>query len=149
MPVGAGLSPAGFVPAGYGQVDTALAPNQVPLPDPKTGLSDGGRLINPRTGDYEFTTDGRLVGMPNVQQLVLLAVANIDLSSLAERPPGFLNKLTNLVATAFAPLVQQKLVRLVNVVLPPVGNPDGALAIANWIDLTTGQALPQNIFVTQ
>lgn len=43
--------------------------------DPATGLSTGSRLIDQTTRDYVYDEYGRTVGMPDVQQLVFLAVS--------------------------------------------------------------------------
>ena len=74
MPLGAGQSPAGGSAAGYGLPDTGTVPINAILPDPSTGLPQTGRFLNPVTKDYEFTSDGRVVGTPTARQLVQLAV---------------------------------------------------------------------------
>lgn len=139
MPTGAGKAPAGSSLAGYGVIDSAPPPGIVPLPDTRSGLPQTGRLINQQTGDYVFTADGRLEGMPTVNQLVLIAIRNnIDLSTLQEKGPNFANTLTSLVQNALSALITAKLVLLSSVtVLQP--NPDAGVAIANWLDLTNGE----------
>lgn len=142
MPIGAGLFPAGFSPAGYGVIDAPPVPIVVPLPDYRTGLSDTGRYLSQTTSDYGFTADGRVQGMPTVNQLVLLAIRNnIDFSSLPVKGPNFSATLTNIVQSALADLITRKLVLLVSVVVAPTGpgtNPDAGMAVASWVDLTTG-----------
>jgi hypothetical protein len=139
MPIGAGLAPAGTSLAGFGVVDAAPIPNFLPLPDQRSGLSDSGRLINQTTGDYSFLPDGRLQGMPTVNQLVLLAILNnIDLSTLTEKGPNFAKTLTALVQTALADLIQRKFILLTSVVVTQPTQ-DSGLAVANWLDLTTGE----------
>lgn len=148
MPLGAGLCPAGVAPAGYGVPDTVGPPNAVTLPHPKTGQPMGGRAINASTGDYVFMSDGRIQGMSNVQQLVLLAIRTllgtsvatdlgIDLTGLQEKGPDFQRKLSTVIAKAFKPLVDQKFVRLDRVSVLSTPNPDGAFAAIEWFDLTT------------
>lgn len=142
MPIGAGGCPAGSSPAGYGVIDTATAPNLVPLPDPRTGLSQGGRNIDQATKDYTFTSDGRLQGMPNVNQLVLIAIQNADFSTITEKGPNFAQQLRDVVQNALADLITRNLVKLTTVTVldrQPGMNPDAGVAIAYWIDLTTGQ----------
>ena len=98
--------------------------------------------------DYVFTADGRLEGMTTVQQLVLLAILDIDFSTLTEKGPNFQNVLAALVSTALAPLVRQKLVRIKQViVLEP--SQDAGLASVDWIDLTTGAPQQTPIGTTQ
>ena len=146
MPVGAGLCPAGTVPAGYGVIDTAPAPILIPLPDYRTGLSDGGRFISQTTGDYVFTADGRLQGMPNVYQLVLLAIANCDFSSVTEKGPNYKAGVTSSILTALAYLTTQKLIQVKRITVIdrlPNMNPDATIALVDWIDMTSGQSGPQ------
>lgn len=143
MPVGAGGCPAGASPAGYGVIDTAPAPNLTPLPDPTTGLSQGGRNIDPSTGDYTWSADGRLQGMPNVEQLVLLAIENADFSTLTEKGPSYVQQVKTIIENALAYVVVQKLVLITNIAVLsnlPNTNPDAAIALVYWIDLTTGEA---------
>ena len=138
MPVGAGLYGAGTAPAGYGIPDQAPFSPTSPLIDPATGLSQTGRLIDQQTKDYVFTADGRLQGMPTVRQLVLLAITDIDLSTLTEKGPNFAATLTTLVQNALASLITRKLVLLKQVtVLQP--SSDSGIAVANWVDLTNGE----------
>jgi hypothetical protein len=137
MGIGAGLYPAGLFPAGYGQPATAPFSPTAPLPDPMTGLSRTGRLVNQTTGDYVMQADGRLQGMPTVEQLVLLAILRIDTSDLQEKTPNFRNVLSGRVENALASLIQAKQVQIRQlVVLSP--NQDAALALLDWVDLTTG-----------
>jgi hypothetical protein len=139
MAGGAGLAPAGLSLGGFGSVFLPPVPNFVPLPDVRTGLSDSGRFINQRTGDYQFTSDGRLQGMPGVDQLVLLALLNnIDLSALQEKGPNFARTLTSIVQTALSDLVTRKLILITSIsVIEP--RQDSGIAVVNWLDLTTGE----------
>jgi hypothetical protein len=144
MPIGAGLFPAGSFPGGFGIPEAGPFSQFAPLPDPTTGLSQTGRFINQKTGDYVFTADGRLQGMPTVEQLVLLAITRIDLSRITEKGPGFKKFFASLVQAALADLIGRKLVQIKSIdVLEP--NPDAGLAVLNWIDLTTGQPVPTTI----
>lgn len=142
---GAGASPAGTTPAGYGAIGAApAAPTLAPLPDPTTGLSCTGRYINPSTGDYQITADGRWQGMGTVPQLVLLAIKAIDVSALMAqgKAADFARALSGAVQVALADLIKQKLVMItsVNVIdRQPGVNPDAGIAIVNWFDLTTGE----------
>ena len=141
MPVGAGLCPAGFSPAGYGVVEVAVAPNLVPLPDPQTGLSQTGRFVDQATGDYTFTADGRVQGMPTVYQLVLLAVERADVSSLTEKGPNYKQQVASILQDALSYLVTSKQVEIKRIVVldrSPGQNPDATVAMVFWKDLTTG-----------
>lgn len=150
MPIGAGLCPAGTSPAGYGVPDQGTSPVNAVLPDPTTGLQSTGRLIDPATGSYQFTADGRVVGTPTVRQRMLLALRTvrgssaqpnlgIDFSKAGEQGLDFAAQVAAAVGLACAPLVQAGLVQLLQVVPQPVDNPDGAAFVAQWRDLTTGK----------
>ena len=139
MPLGAGLFGGGLAPAGYGLPDSVPPSPFSPLPDPSTGVSQTGRYIDQRTGDYVMLADGRLQGMGTAAQDVLIAIRNIDLSSLTEKGPNFQGVLSNLVAGALAPLVLQKLIRIKQVVVFEPTQ-DSGFASVDWFDLTTGQS---------
>jgi hypothetical protein len=142
MPTGAGLFPAGLSPAGFGLPETAAPSPIAPLPDLTTGLPQPGRLLvtqqakgEPNTIDYQFGADGRLQGMSAVQQLVMLAIFNIDLSTLTEKGPNFPAKLQALVAAAIAPLVALKLVGVRSITINEPSS-DAGMATLSWVDLT-------------
>jgi hypothetical protein len=150
MPTGAGYAPAGTSSAGYGVPDSAAVPNNAILPAILTGLPQTGRSINPQTGDYVFTTDGRLMGMDTVPQLVILALTTTLGSSvlptlgqaftlIREQGPNFSQQLTATVNAALADLVRRKFVAVKSVtVQQPPSNPDAGTCLVKWTDLTTG-----------
>lgn len=72
-----GLGSQGFGSTPYGLGTPAVAPSQggAIFRDASTGLSTGSRMIDPVTKDYVFDSNGRILGMPDVHQLVLLAVS--------------------------------------------------------------------------
>lgn len=72
---GFGSQPAGSSPYGLGTPTTAPEDGGAIFRDPATGLSTGSRLIDSVTKDYVYDEYGRAVGMPDVQQLVLLATS--------------------------------------------------------------------------
>lgn len=150
MPIGAGLAPAGTSSAGYGVPDTAHTPVNGVLPDALTGLPQPGRLINPATGSYLFTADGRVQGVSRAQQLVQLAMSTIagssalpslghTLGQIQEKGVDLLSAVTAAVTTAFAPIVSQGLVTLnsVDVQDYTTQTPDRALILVKWTDNTT------------
>lgn len=152
MPIGAGYAPAGTSAAGYGVPDAATVPNNAVLPDLRTGLPQTGRFINPKTGDYVFTADGRLMGMDTVPQLVLLALMTTlgssaipglgeEFSKIQEKGPSFLQQITSKVNSALADLIQRKFVKVNSItVQEPPSNPDAGTCLIQWTDLTTGLA---------
>ena len=156
MPIGAGLAPAGTSIAGYGTPDTAAVPNGATLPDIVTGLPRGGRYINPQTGSYQFTADGRLQGMANVNQLVQLAITTNrgsavlqtlgqSFTSVQEQQGDFQRQCATAVAVALSDLVRLKLVALLGVTVQPApGNSDAAEVFFQWKDLTEGPNAREN-----
>jgi len=156
MPVGAGLAPAGTSYAGYGTPDPGAVPNNSTLPDTVTGLPRGGRYINPQTGSYQFTADGRLQGMANVNQLVLLAATTKigssvlpklgqNLAGIQEQQGDFQRQCATAVANALSDLVRSKLVELLSVTVQQApGNPDGVAIFFQWRDLTAGPNAQEN-----
>lgn len=154
---GAGFAGAGFFAAGFGSVDGALAPSNAYLPDPRTGQSLQGRLLDPATGDYKFTADGRIYGQTQAQQLVQLACETIrgsaavltlgmDRSVLQERGRDLLATVQSMVQQAFDPIIAQGIVALNSVQVidgPPMTDRAGILI--QWTDLTTSEQHTQVI----
>ena len=150
MPIGAGKAPAGAASAGYGVPDAAYVPNSAILPDPKSGFAQTGRFINPITGDYQFTADGRLIGMGTVPQLVLIALETVKGSSVIptlgntfqlvqEKGPSFLAQMRAVVNDALSDLIKTKMLQLVSVTTQEQpSNPDTGIVQVAWLDLTTG-----------
>jgi hypothetical protein len=150
MPIGAGFAPAGTSSAGYGVPDAATVPNNSVLPDLRTGLPQTGRFINPATGDYVFTADGRLLGMDTVPQLVLLAMMTTLGSSaiptlgqtytqIQEKSRDFQQQMATAITSALADLIKRKFVKVNSItVQQPPSNPDAGMVLFQWTDLTTG-----------
>jgi hypothetical protein len=148
--VGAGLCPAGSSPAGSGVIPTAAVPNTTILPDTVTGLSRGGRYINPKTGAYSFTADGRVQGMATVNQLVFIRATTVRgssvlpklgqaITSTQEQQGDFQRRCATEVATMLQDLIQSKQVQLLGVTVQSApGVSDGAAIFFRWKDLTTG-----------
>ena len=123
--VGAGIAPAGTSPAGIGQT---------------------GRLLNPATGDYTFTSDGRLNGEATVPQLVKLALLTIynsacvslgiDFTNTQVKHRNFANTVRTNISTAMSSLVNQSLVQIVAITVYDIPR-DAVLGALTWIDLTT------------
>lgn len=70
---GIGVQAAGVSPAGLGDAATATAQSGSVFKDSSTRRQLDCRRINATTGQYEFGTDGRIVGDTTVRQLVKLA----------------------------------------------------------------------------
>src|ERR1019366_3551405 len=144
MPIGVGFFAAGLFAAGYGEPETLGQSPTSPLPDASTGAPQTCRYINPVTNDYVMLADGRLQGMTSVAQLVLIAIKDIDLSTLTEKGPNFKQAIASIVAGALAPLVAQKRVRIKQVVVLEPGKDQG-LASVDGVDLTSGAPVQTTI----
>jgi hypothetical protein len=137
---GAGMAGAGLSSAGYGLSGTGAANIVVPLPDPLTGKSLTGRLINFQNGgsDYVFTADGRVSGMPTVQQLVLLALMDPNvLQGIQDQGPNFQRQVAGRVQRALSPFIRKGWVALVGLqIVQPQNSPNAAAIFVQWKDLT-------------
>jgi hypothetical protein len=114
---GIGLQSAGTTSAGFGSPTRGTEEGGVILRDESTGASFGGRKIDPRTGDYEMDENGRLLGMPNVQQLVQLVVMNAapELGEIDRLNDGFSKAATAILSAACAPIVAQGFIEVLGV----------------------------------
>lgn len=118
--------------------------------DEKTGSSLGSRKINPITRQYEFDSYGRIVGMPDVQQMVQIALSTEARSSVIAElghelnliesfTPNHEQTVRSTIERALSDLIKRKLVRLDSVKVERF-NTSGAIITVNWTDLTTGLA---------
>jgi hypothetical protein len=154
---GAGFCPAGFSPAGWGSLTPASVNSPLPLPDPHTGLSLTGRLLNYQQGgsDYVFTPDGRVSGMRTMQQLVLIALLNANIfSNIGTQGPNIQRLVAGRVQSALNPFLKQKWIALVRCdVASGSSNPNALAVDVVWRDLTmpaptsSAQGAP-NVFTT-
>jgi hypothetical protein len=148
MPNGFGSQPFGSTPYGLGSPATAPARGGALLRDATTGQSRGSRKINPSTRDYELDEYGRLLGMSDVHQLVLLAVSTTkgsaamrtlghELRKIERISANFIRRVESALTTAVQHLVDAGLVEVVDVEVELV-RPSVARARLRWRDLTTG-----------
>lgn len=136
MSLGAGFSAAGFSPAGFGDVDQLPSPATENLVDAK-GVQQNARAIDPVTGQYVLNADGRFQGMPRVEQLVVLLVRAMQMPS-GDVTPNMNLQLKTLVTSTLAPLVNEGLVAILDVV-SYLEQPSRARAALKYRDLTTGR----------
>lgn len=141
---GAGFQGAGTTSAGFGAPSRGAEEGGVILRDEATGASLTGRRLDPRTGDYVVDENGRLLGMPTVQQLVQLAVMNsaAALQQIDRLNDGFERAATAVLTTACGPIVQQGLIAVIGVRNVRLGVRGGlaqgqAVYQFLWRDLTT------------
>jgi hypothetical protein len=155
---GAGSQPAGSSPAGIGSPATTTSQaNPVIFPDPRTGLSQTGRAINPVTKDYYFTADGRSQGFATTPQRMQLALTTIYGSSaiagfgqqftgVREKGPNYQRQLITYVQNAVAHLVKEKAIVLNQADVYDLPNRPGlAYLVIQWTDLTTGIAVTTRV----
>lgn len=71
---GFGISPYGTTPFGLGTPAVAATVGGKLLNDAATGTQSGSRFLDPVTGDYVVDGFGRIKGMDDLRQLVLLRV---------------------------------------------------------------------------
>lgn len=144
---GAGTQPAGTTPAGVGEPHQGDEQTGVLFEDTSTGDILAGRAIDHRTGDYTFTSHGRIGGMTEAQQNVLLAVKT-DLGTSAVRDMGnrlrqirkigvgFQRELEDVYASALARLTNAGTVQLESVTPTRIGT-SGAYVLVRFRDLLT------------
>ena len=70
-PYGAGNQPAGWSPPSAYYPIQSSSPYVV-YPDPNSGISDSGRLIDQKTRQFVYTSSGDPQGMPSVAQCLLI-----------------------------------------------------------------------------
>lgn len=135
--LGAGSTPAGSSPAGSGSPATTVQPPpRVYLPDLLTGQSQTGRYIDPASGQYKLDANGDFVGMSTAQQLVQIAICDINFAASIETvDPSTPAKMLDLITTALAP--SSEIVQVVRLNAAQFGvNGEGASLV--WRDLTEG-----------
>lgn len=148
---GAGTSPAGCYPAGFGTPTAAPLPGGGVFLD-ANGIQQTGRAIDLRTGRYTYDAYGNSVGVATVRQLVQVAVKTlfnssavqglgIRLSDLKDITSNYDKQLDVVVRDALADLVARKLVAVVDVTAQRFGAPGvqtGVYGHVRFRDLTTG-----------
>ena len=147
MTLGAGFASAGLSFAGYGTPATFATPGTTVLPDLYTGAMQTGPLLNPATGDYTFTLDGRVVGESTAPHLVKLALATvyrsacvtlgIDFTNLQMKDKNFRRDFMVALSTAVSVLVSNKVIAVSLIEVFDIPQ-DAAVGILHWKDLLTG-----------
>lgn len=144
--IGAGLQPAGNTQSGTGMHVPATLPGGALLSSDDGSEILGSRKIDPRSGDYVMNSDGRLVGMPNVRQLVQLAVMGSapKLEELDRLNDGFEIAASAILTAACQPIVAMGLIEVIGVRRVLMGPPDGlrngqAIVRFCWRDISTGK----------
>lgn len=146
---GFGSQPAGSSPYGIGTPAVATGLGGKILRDSSTGRSTGSRALDPTTKTYLLDSNGRILGMDDLQHLVLMAVST-EKGSSAMRELGhelrkieritsnFQQRVASTLTAAVQHLVRRKLITVVGVSVQLV-RPGVAKAILEWRDTATGE----------
>ena len=146
---GFGSQPYGSSRYGIGTPAIAPIPGGSLLRDPTTGASTGSRRIDPKTRDFVRDTNGRILGMNDVQQLVEMVVQTVR-SSSAMRSLGqrlgdidvigddIERQVRNVLVQALAHLTSRNIVEIVGVSVTRL-HPGAIRTELRWRDLTSSQ----------
>lgn len=147
MPVGLGVSRLGTQPYGYGTPDGSPDPGGIPLVGPDA-TRPGSRKIDLVTGQYVFDDKGNSEGMPDMQQMVYLAIKT-DLGSSADPTLGqdfttikdisanFVSRVQASYRRALSHLTSNNRIDILSIDVQRAGT-SGATVHLRWRDLTTG-----------
>ena len=145
---GFGSAPFGAFPYGIGTPSVAPELGGSVLRDETTGEITGSRKIDPVTKDYVLDDNGRILGMADTKQLVLLAVATDkgtsamrslgqDLRSIDRITSNFTRRVDVTLRAAVQHIVDRELIEVIGTEVQ-VLRPGVAFARLRWRDLSTG-----------
>lgn len=145
---GIGNSPFGTVPFGVGAPTAAASQGGKPLTNPSTGVSTGSRFLDPKTGDYVVDGFGRISGMDDLRQLVLLRVKTTQgastvaalgntLRSIDRITSNIERRIDAILRSAVRDIVDGGLIEVVSVTANVV-RPGVVLAQLRWRSVATG-----------
>lgn len=103
--LGFGLQPAGTSPAGVGTPLTGTPIGGKPFVD-QFNIQRGTRIIDPKTRQYLFNSDGRTVGEENLRHMVKMRCLTVKGSSAW---PGGLESYGGTISTGFEERIKIKL----------------------------------------
>lgn len=146
---GFGSQPFGSSPYGIGTPAVASELGGSLLRDETTGQSWGSRKIDPVTKDYVLDDNGRILGMSDGHQLVLLAVSTTkgssamrqlgqDIKSIDRITNNFVRRVDTTLRAAVQHLVDKELIEVLDVTVDVV-RPGVTLARLRWRDLASGE----------
>lgn len=148
---GFGSQPFGSSPYGIGTPAVATELGGKLFQDAASGEQTGSRKIDPLTRDYEINDYGRIAGMSNVKQLVLLAVSTKrgssamrelgqELQSIERITSNFARRVDTTLRRSVQHLVDRGLITVIDTTVEIV-RPGVARARLRWRDISTGEAL--------
>jgi hypothetical protein len=147
--VGIGACACGGAPYGFGTPATSPTPGGAIYRNTLTGDMMGAALIDSHTKQYSIDSNGRVLGVSPVHQLVYLALNTLrnssviqdfglDLPRVKDIADNHLQAVEGLVRDALSDLVRRNLIQIRRVGVR-LFNPTGTLIELEWLDLTTGQ----------
>lgn len=152
MPSGAGKSPAGVSPYGYGTPTTAPSVGGKALAGDQ-GKQYSGRKIDPVTRQYVYGADGRAAGESKVHQRVkLVALTELgssavdglghDMNSVKEISANFQERVNATYERAYQRMVDEGLIEFISARAEVSTSANGfnrAVIVVKFKDLTTGE----------
>lgn len=141
-----------------GPIVNVVAPNRKEYVDyQNNSIIDGSRYINPNTNDFELQANGHFVGMPSIQQEVLLAVETVynssvmsnfglDFGSIKIITPNIQKQVLSLFNNALSFLISTNKIRLNSVQTTQTGQSQVS-SIFSWTDTTTGTTYQSNVLM--
>jgi hypothetical protein len=146
---GFGSQPFGSSPYGLGTPAVATDLGGATLAD-QNGVQQGSRRIDPLTKDYVLDDTGRIAGMANTHQLVLLAVSTTkgtaamrtlghELKKIERISANFVRRVDTTLRACVQHLVLRGLIEVVGTSVQ-VARPGVGFAKLNWRDLTSGSS---------
>jgi hypothetical protein len=145
---GFGSQPFGSSPYGIGTPAVAPATGGSILRDEFSGETHGSRSIDPYTRDYVLDDNGRILGMSDTKQLVILAVLTDkgssamrqlghELKSIDRITPNFSRRVDNTLRAAVKHITDRRMIEVIGTEVQ-VLRPGVAFARLRWRDLVTG-----------
>lgn len=144
---GFGTQSYGTSPYGVGTPAVATPLGGSVLRNPYTSKATGSRYIDPGGKDYVLDANGRILGMDDVQQLVLMAVSTTkgssamrtlghELQQIDRITPNFARRADRTLRAAVQHLVDRKMISVVGTSVT-VGRPGFGQVSITWRDLST------------
>jgi hypothetical protein len=149
--LGLGFAPFGVGPYGLGTPGTAPVPGGK-VHDDGSGFQTGSRMLSEETKQYVFDSYGRIMGMSDVRQLVLLAVSTLkgsavmtdlghDLSEIEDITSDFEQRVDSTLRNALSRVTSSGQAEILSITITRIQTPGttqdkGALINLRWRDLT-------------
>lgn len=134
--LGAGAQPAGSTPAGGYNAVAAPAPYRV-YPDPATGRSDSGRLIDQKTRSFVLNPDGNLAGMSTVHQCALIAWSHVDPTKIGPFDSAYVSRAKKVYTAAVRDLIDRKQLAILSFAFQRIPGTNALQTTVRWLDRTT------------